>query len=81
MITKRPEHKQLTTRQVVAAIKNKHIIDVHRDTGIAKQTIAKLLREGASERAYSTRIIEVLSNYILDDLESLAESCGVKVVY
>lgn len=81
MITKRPEHKQLTIRQVVAAMRNKHIIDVHRETGIAKQTVAKFLKEGASEEAYSTRTIEALSEYILDDLEYVAKQCGVKVVY
>ena len=77
----RPEHKQLTTRQVVAAIKNKHIIDIHRDTGIAKQTIAKLLAEGASDKSYSTKTIEVLSEYLLDDLEYMAKQCGVTLTY
>lgn len=81
MITKRPEHKQLTTRQVVAAIKNRHIIDVHRDTGVAKQTLAKLLNEGASDKSYSTKTIELLSEYLLDDLECVAKACGVQVVY
>lgn len=81
MITKRPEHKQLTIRQVVAAMRNKHIIDVHRETGIAKQTIAKFLNEGATDKSYSTKTIEALSEYILDDLEYVARECGVKVAY
>lgn len=80
-MNKRPEHKQLTTSQVVSAMKKRHIIDVHRDTGIAKQTVAKLLNDGASKRVYTTNTIEVLSEYILDELEYLAKACGVKIAY
>ena len=81
MTNKRPEHKQLTTSQLVSAMKNKHIVDVHRDTGIARYTLGKLLNEGASEKSYSTKTIEVLSEYILDDLERLAKVCEVKIAY
>lgn len=77
----RPEHKQLTVKQVVDAMENRKLIDVHNQTGVALGTVARLFEDNAGELAYSTKTIEKLSTYLLDDLERLAKACGVKLVY
>ena len=80
-MNKRPDDKQLTVKQVVNAMQDRKIVVVNAQTGVAKQTVAKFFEDNASEVAYSTRTIERLSIYILDDLERLAKVCGVKISY